>query len=126
MGQKLGADIRTVKNALSFYKFMAYFTGTFLLLLVLEMILKYGFGHEVMIGPLNLSMAVLIIHGWGYVAYLISGFRVVTMMRWDLMKMVLIALGGVVPFLSFVVEKKVYSEAETDLNRFKKNAKASK
>ncbi|MFT4148453.1 MAG: DUF3817 domain-containing protein [Micrococcaceae bacterium] len=113
--RKLAGTGPQIRSALKFYKFMAYFTGIFLLLLVLEMILKYGFHYEVIIGGLNLSMGVLIVHGWGYVVYLVSGFRLWTMMRWDPMKLLKIALGGVVPFLSFIVEKQVHAEAEAEL-----------
>ena len=59
-----------------------------------------------MIGGFNLSIAVLIVHGWMYVVYLISNFRLWSLMRWPFTKLIVLALGGVVPFLSFFVEKK--------------------
>jgi len=36
-------------------------------------------------------------------------------MRWPFLKLVLLALGGVVPFLSFIVEKKFHAEVEAEL-----------
>ncbi|MBU6265867.1 MAG: DUF3817 domain-containing protein [Actinomycetales bacterium] len=138
-------DIPRIPGALKFYKVMSYITGTFLLLLVGEMILKYcidardwsfvtpggmtdaatgdfvflepGFEIEAF-GPhgfialvpsdtvtaVNLSIGILIVHGWLYVAYLFSGFRIWSMMRWNFGKLLIIALGGIVPGLSFVVE----------------------
>ena len=138
-------DIPRIPGALKFYKVMAYITGTFLLLLVAEMILKYcvdaqtwqfvmpggmtdpvtgdfvflepGFEIEAF-GPngflalvpsdttqaVNLSIGILIIHGWLYVLYLFAGFRLWSLMRWPVSKFFIIALGGVVPVLSFIVE----------------------
>lgn len=112
-------DVPKIPGALRFYKWMAYITGTFLLLLVLEMLLKYALGVEIEVaGPfgfvalvpagtvvkINASTGILIIHGWLYVVYLFSGFRLWSMMRWPFLKFIIIALGGVVPGLSFVVE----------------------
>jgi hypothetical protein len=53
---------------------------------------------------LNLSLAILVIHGWFYVVYLFSCFRVWSLMRWPFGRFVFLALGGVVPFLSFILE----------------------
>jgi integral membrane protein len=54
-------------------------------------------------------VTVLIVHGWMYVVYLMSNFRLWTLMRWPFSKMILLALGGVVPLLSFIVEKKFHA-----------------
>ena len=67
------------------------------------------------IGGVNLSVAVLIVHGWMYVVYLMSNFRLWSLMRWPFSKMIILALGGVVPFLSFVVEKRFHAEVEAEL-----------
>jgi integral membrane protein len=124
-------DVPKIPGALTFYKVMSYVTGSFLLLLLGEMILKYSLafkggvptllptGYEIEIGgafgfialvpagtvtAVNGSTAILIIHGWLYVIYLFSGFRLWAMMRWPVLKFLIIALGGIVPGLSFVVE----------------------
>jgi integral membrane protein len=138
-------SIPKIPGALKFYKVMAYITGTFLLLLVAEMILKYMIdsstntfvlpsgmtdpntgdfvflepGYEIeAFGPqgflalvpndtvtaVNLSIGILIVHGWLYVLYLFAGFRLWSMMRWPASKLLIIALGGIIPVLSFVVE----------------------
>jgi integral membrane protein len=106
-----------------------------LLLVVVEMIAKYGFGSDIIAGGtsaatgetvalgfnnvaeqtitggFNLSTAVLIVHGWMYVVYLIADFRLWSLMRWPFSKFILIALGGVIPFLSFIVETRIlYSD----------------
>jgi integral membrane protein len=110
-----------------------------LLLLCAELIARYGFGQYLfaggtsavtgqpfgfgfadaepqgVLGGVNLSVAILIVHGWMYVVYLVSNFRLWSLMRWPFLKLVLLALGGVIPFLSFIVEKKVHAEVEAEL-----------
>ena len=49
-------------------------------------------------------MSILVIHGWFYVVYLFSCFRVWSLMRWQFWRFLLLAAGGIVPFLSFIME----------------------
>jgi integral membrane protein len=121
------ASFPAIRGALRFYQVCSIITGTFLLLLVAEMIVKYLVGYELFIGGsggaiyfspvvdgpkglestgngLNVSMTILIVHGWFYVVYLFSCFRVWSLMRWPFWRFILLALGGVVPFLSFIME----------------------
>ncbi|WIK81153.1 DUF3817 domain-containing protein [Micrococcus lylae] len=128
-----------IRGAKTFYKVCAWITGVMLLLLVAEMIAKYGFGNEIfaggvtadgventvgfhpedsVTGGVNLSSAILIAHGWMYVVYLFAGFRVWNFMRWNPLRLFLMAGGGVVPFLSFIVEKKIDRDVEAELHRF--------
>jgi integral membrane protein len=101
------------------FRVAAYITGGMLLLLTAEMILKYGFGVEIEAGgpfgflalvptdtvvAINISTWILIIHGWLYVVYLFACFHLWTTMRWPITYFPLLALGGVVPFLSFITE----------------------
>jgi hypothetical protein len=126
-----------IRSALKFYRFGSYVTGTFLLLLVIEMVLKYVFSYEVQLGGssgfiglvnyfpsigrspgltgVNLSIGILIVHGWFYVVYLISDFQLWSRMRWPFPMFILIALGGVVPFLSFIAEHFVARRAKREL-----------
>ncbi len=134
--RRFGGTHQQIRSALGFYRFMAYVTGVFLLLLVAEMVAKYAFGLELFAGGttvagevhgfgfaptgsvengVNLSIAVLIVHGWLYVAYLIADFRLWSLMNWPPTKLLLIALGGVVPFLSFIVEHRVHKEVNAEL-----------
>jgi len=110
---------KTLPGALSFYRLSAYITGILLLLLTVEMVAKYGFGSEVeMFGEgglfamvpdgevqaFNLSQAILIAHGWFYVVYLFSCFRVWSQLRWPFWRFLWLASGGLVPLLSFFIE----------------------
>lgn len=104
------------------FRVAAYITGTMLLLLTLEMILKYLVGVEIEAGgrlgflalvptgtvtAVNISTWILIVHGWLYVVYLFACFQLWTVMRWPITYFPLLALGGVVPFLSFITEHRV-------------------
>lgn len=103
-------------SVLKFYKFAAYITGIFLLLLCLEMGFKYSaLQWEFVVGGFNVSTAVLVAHGWLYVLYLVASFRLWVLMRWELSKLFLLALGGVIPFLSFFMEKRVQRMASLKL-----------
>jgi integral membrane protein len=102
------------------FRIAAYITGGMLLLLTAEMVLKYAFGVEIEAGgpfgflalvptdttvAINISTWILIVHGWLYVLYLYAAFRIWTETRWSFLRFVIIAAGGVVPFLSFFTER---------------------
>lgn len=137
--QGFGGTRQQIRGATRFFQVCAYITGVMLLLLVAEMILKYGFHLELFAGGttvdgepvglsfqpeksvvdgFNVSTAILIAHGWMYVVYLLAGFRLWTLMRWDVGRLLVIAGGGVVPLLSFFVERSIHREVEEDLHRF--------
>ncbi len=124
------ADLPKIPGALRFYRVFAYVTGSLLLLLCLELIVRYIFGHDLElngsrgflaltpkaeVSGLNLSTGVLIVHGWFYVIYLFADFRLWSLMRWPFTRFVLIALGGVVPFLSFITEHFIAKRARAEL-----------
>ncbi|MCX8530509.1 MAG: hypothetical protein RL488_1295 [Actinomycetota bacterium] len=114
-------------SAVKYFRVTSYITGTFLMLLVIEMAVRYGLGYDFYaFGPhgfvtlelrsvggenvalssgFNLSTAILIVHGWLYVAYLFGDFRLWTLMRWSFTRFLIIAAGGVVPMLSFFTER---------------------
>ncbi|GAA3764084.1 DUF3817 domain-containing protein [Microbacterium kribbense] len=121
------ATFPAIRGALKLYQIASVITGTFLLLLVAEMVMKYGFHQELFVGGsggaiylspvingphgeestgngLNINMTILIVHGWFYVVYLFTCFRVWSMMRWQFLRFIMLAAGGVVPFLSFIME----------------------
>ncbi len=124
MPQPKLASFPAIRGALTFYQVCSIITGTMLLLLVAEMVIKYAFHLELFAGGsggllwwaevtalgestgdgFNISMFILIAHGWFYVVYLFSCFRVWSLMRWPFLQFILLALGGVIPFLSFFLE----------------------
>ena len=121
------ADIPRIRRTVSVYKVSSYITGTFLLLLCLMMVFRYGFGVDIeLLGPygflaltpqdliagINLSTVILITHGWLYVLYLACDFLLWRYLRWSFFRFVFIALGGIIPLLSFFLEREVPREVE--------------
>ncbi len=127
------ADYPRIRKALSFYKVTSMITGVMLLLLCAVMVMKYAFGvqlylftpdgfaHFYAIAPegveadfqpqgFDLFKAILIAHGWFYVIYLVSDFLLWSPMRWNFWRFILIALGGVIPFMSFILEARIVRE----------------
>ncbi len=64
----------------------------------------------------NISLAILVVHGWFYVVYLFSAFRIWSLMRWPLTRFIVLALGGIVPLLSFFMEARVAREVRSYLS----------
>jgi integral membrane protein len=94
-----------VRAALKRYRVIAYVVGVMLLVLVfVAMPLKY-LGDDPsavnVVGPL---------HGFLYVVYLLGAFDLARRVRWSLGRMVMVALAGTIPFLSFYAERKVSHE----------------
>ncbi|MGN6613209.1 MAG: DUF3817 domain-containing protein [Angustibacter sp.] len=94
-----------VKSALTRFKIMAFVVGVGLLILCLEMVLHYGFDNDALTwwSP---------IHGVLYMLYLVATADLGLKVKWPLGKMLGVALAGVVPFFSFVMERKVAREVE--------------
>lgn len=93
---------------LTFFRVMAFVVGIGLLLLVLHMILRYGFGNAALAwwpSP----------HGWVYMVYLVATALLGFELRWGLGKMVGVMLAGCVPFLSFWVEHRVAGAAQAQI-----------
>ncbi len=101
------------RAALGRYRVMAYVTGVMLLVLVVEMLLKY-----VLDAPESVVRWIEWVpfaHGWIYVVYLVTVLDLWSKMRWGLGRLVVMVLGGVVPVMSFVVERRVHADAEAQL-----------
>jgi integral membrane protein len=127
-------DVPRIRRTVSVYKVSSIITGTFLLLLVLMMVLRYGLGVDIELNPVyglqltpkelitgvNLSTAILIAHGWLYVLYLGTDFVLWRQIRWSFGKFLFIALGGVIPLLSFFLERRVPREALAAIAQFEK------
>lgn len=125
-------DFPTIRRSLIFYRVFAYATGVALLVLCLEIIVKYVLGYELQaFGPgaplqlvardhvqgVDLSAAVQYVHGYLYLTYLISDFVLITVMRYPITRFIVIAAGGVIPFLSFVTERRVHREITAYLDQ---------
>ena len=93
------------RGALIRYRVIAYVVGVMLLvLLFVAMPLKYlGDNPSAMnvVGPL---------HGFLYMVYLLATFDLFRRVRWSFPRLVLVALAGTIPFLSFYAERKTTHE----------------
>jgi len=122
--------IPRIRKALRLYKVSSVITGVFLLLLVVMMVLRYGFHVDIELGGpqgflalvpkeqivgINLSIGILAAHGWFYLLYIFADFQLWSTLRWSFWRFVLIALGGVIPFLSFVAEHHYAKIARAEL-----------
>jgi integral membrane protein len=132
------SDLPRIRGALKFYRVTAYVTGALLLLLVFEVVFKYtplqlemelggpnGFFALVPVDTVtafNLSTAILIAHGWLYVVYLFADFRLWSIMRWPFSRFLAIAAGGVVPFLSFIVERYITRRTRNEIIELEERA----
>lgn len=107
--------VKRARGAAQRYRVLAWITGTMLLLLCVEMILKYVLqlpGFNVDGDPRSEAARIIaMVHGWVYVIYLVTCFDLWSTMRWRLGRLVTLALAGVVPVMSFVLERRVHREA---------------
>jgi integral membrane protein len=94
------------RDALPFYRVMAYVTGVVLLVLCVAIVVRYGPP-----GDATMSRTVSPIHGWLYVIYLVATGLLVHQRGWKASWAVLIALAGTVPFASFFAERFVVRKA---------------
>ncbi|MFM5905538.1 MAG: DUF3817 domain-containing protein [Micrococcales bacterium] len=141
MPSPLEAQLPAIKSTLKLYKISSMVTGIFLLVISTLFVLRLTLESELWaFGPnglltlekfmvddlgvkvglptsgLNLTSAALIIHGWLYVLYLYTDFRLWTLLRWSFGRFILIAAGGVVPFLSFFTERHFAKVAAAQLS----------
>ncbi|MEV6966400.1 DUF3817 domain-containing protein [Hamadaea sp. NPDC051192] len=91
-----------MKAAHTRYRVAAYVVGVMLLVLVLiAMPIKYIGDNSApvqIIGP---------IHGWLFAIYLVITFDLARRTDWPLKRTLSVMIAGTIPFLSFVVERKV-------------------
>jgi integral membrane protein len=97
-----------VDAAVTRYRVLANVVGVFLLLLCVGMIVKYGPPKQEaivsVVGP---------VHGLLYMIYLVFAFDLYRRARWPLSRMVTMVSAGLVPFLAFVIERRVVREVRS-------------
>ena len=101
-----------MRNALIRYRVMAYLVGTLLVILMLVGVpLKY-FGNDG-----RLVTWIGIPHGWLYMILLITAFDLGRRAKWSWRRLILIALAGTIPFLSFVAERSATKDVRPKIAR---------
>ncbi|MGC3955191.1 MAG: DUF3817 domain-containing protein [Propionicimonas sp.] len=93
------AQIPAIRSALLRYRVMAYLVGVLLVVLVLVgMPLKYLADNGSVVTWTGVP------HGWLYMVLIVTAYDLGRRVHWPWGRLILIALAGTVPFLSFVAE----------------------
>ncbi|MET8139194.1 DUF3817 domain-containing protein [Sphaerisporangium sp. NPDC005288] len=98
-----------VESALKPFRVLAYIVGCMLLVLVAAMVVKYGFDNATpvaVVGP---------VHGFVYAVYLLTALNLGLKARWSWPYTLGVLLAGTIPFLSFVIERKVTERVRRQL-----------
>lgn len=92
-------------GVLTGYRVLAWLTGVLLIVVFfVAMPLKYLADNETLMSVIGPG------HGFVYMVYMVFAFLVFNAMRWPLQRLFVLLLAGVVPFLSFFVERSVVRE----------------
>ncbi|MFG2089751.1 DUF3817 domain-containing protein [Spirillospora sp. NPDC048824] len=108
-----------MEGAVTRYRILALVVGTLLVLLTIGMVLKYG--------PTDMPEMVAVvspIHGFFYMVYLAVAYDLWRRTGWPLSRMAVIVLGGIVPLMTFFVERRIVQDAR-ELGGAKAEAEAS-
>jgi integral membrane protein len=99
--------VAAVSGALARYRIMAYIVGGGLLILVFVGVpLQYGAGLPQVaeiVGP---------IHGFLYIVYLLAALDLARRARFTLLQMAAMIGAGFLPFLAFIIERRVHRRVE--------------
>ncbi len=101
--QPSAEDLRKIRSALLRFRVIAWVTGLWLLFLVGEMIYKYAILADSSTAP-GWFFYVAQIHGLFYMLYLVFTIDLAIKVRWTPPRILVTALAGTIPFLSFVYE----------------------
>ena len=93
-------DVPAVRSALLRYQVMAWIVGVLLVVLVCVGVPMKYFGHNDTVVTWT-----GVPHGWLYLLLLITAYDLGRRVNWPWLRLILIALAGTVPFLSFVAER---------------------
>lgn len=99
-----------MSGALLRYRVLAYLVGVLLVLLVCV-----GVPLRYLAGIPEVSRTVSPVHGFVFVVYLVALADLARHAGWGLKRVLLLALSGVVPFLSFFAERGVTREVQARL-----------
>lgn len=96
-----------MSSALTRYRVMAYVVGVMLLVLVfVAMPVKYVGGDDTLVAVVGPA------HGFLFMVYLVTALNLAVVRRWAPVRTVVVMLAGTIPFLSFVMERKVTREEQ--------------
>ena len=108
LADEIDDQLRQVRGALLRYRITAYIVGTLLVLLVcVAMPLRYFGPHD---GRWVTYTGIP--HGWLYMVLLITTVDLGRRVHWGLGRMAVIALSGLIPFLTFWAEHRARLEVQ--------------
>jgi integral membrane protein len=99
-----------VRTRFGRYRVMAYVTGTVLLIACFVALPLTYVADEPAFGKVVWTM-----HGWFYLLYLMAAVHLAMDRRWKPVRLALVLLAGTIPFLSFVMERRL--SRETSVSR---------
>jgi len=103
-------EVAGVRGALVRYRIMAYVVGTLLVVLVVVGVpLKYLGGNDLVVTLTGVP------HGWLYMLLLITAYDLGRRVHWPWGRLLVIALAGTVPFLSFWAEYSARKDVQARL-----------
>ncbi len=104
-----------IEGPLARYRIMAVVTGSFLLIVFLGLI-RYipGVGAPEWLDTTLGFVAQ--VHGLIYIVYLVACFILWSKTAWKMTRLFVMALGGIVPLLSFYSERRISREVAATLN----------
>lgn len=88
----------SIRKALLGYRVLAWMTGSWLIALCYEMVMKYVYGVE----GLNW---IAVVHGWVYFVYLLFTANLAVKVRWPIGKTIGVLLAGTIPLVGIIVEQ---------------------
>lgn len=97
------ADPRAISTALTFFRVTAVIAGLAMFVLIVEMVLKYGMGNDVLSwwSP---------VHGLIFMAFAVATANLGFKVGWSVGRMIVILLLACIPFAAFVEERRVVRE----------------
>lgn len=97
------ADPRAIASALTFFRVSAVVAGLAMFVLIVEMVLKYGMGNDVLTwwSP---------VHGLIFMVFAVFTANLGFKVGWSVGRMILILLLACIPFVAFVEERRVVRE----------------
>ncbi|SEP84901.1 DUF3817 domain-containing protein [Microlunatus flavus] len=99
-----------MRNALIRYRVMAYVVGVMLIVLTcVGMPLKYIWHNDSVVTVAGIA------HGWLYMLLIITAIDLGRRARWSWLRLLLIALAGTVPFVTFVAEHYANKDVQAKL-----------
>ncbi|MBA8793622.1 integral membrane protein [Friedmanniella endophytica] len=109
-----------MRNALLRYRVVAYVVGTLLIVLTcIGVPLKYFAGNDSVVGVVGTA------HGFLYMVLIITAVDLGFRAKWTWKRLLLIALAGTVPFLSFVAERSATKNVRPKIEAERRAAAAS-